>query len=376
MSNTIQLGRIISISKGKKHNLQEDASSNSKRYIQIEDLRSDKTLKYTDDEKGVFVTQDDIIIAWDGANAATVGYNLTGFIGSTLAALRNNNPKEYNPQYLALFLQSKFNYLRSRTTGATIPHLHRKTLENLKVPKLKIDDQIHIANLLSQVESLIAKREESIRLLDELLKSTFLDMFGDPRTSNKQWKIVKLGILGNWKSGGTPLRKELQYYEGDIPWISSGELNEMFISSSKEHITFDAIMNSNAKEIEIGSLLLGMYDTAALKSSITTITATCNQAIAFAKLDDTQCNIFYIYHLIQIGKEYFKRQQRGVRQQNMNITMIKNMPIILPPKPLQDKFATIVQQVEQTKEQHQKSLQELKNLFGSLSQRAFRGELE
>ena len=70
-----------------------------------------------------------------------------------------------------------------------------------------------------------------------------------------------------------------------------------------------------------------------------------------------------------------KKKNKGATVGRVNVKDIKNFKVFLPPKPLQDKFATIVGQVEQTKQEYQKSLDELKNLFGSLSQRAFRGEL-
>lgn len=112
--------------------------------------------------------------------------------------------------------------------------------------------------------------------------------------------------FGQWHSGGTPSRSISFYYGGSIPWYSSGELNNLFISVSKEHITNQALQESAAKLIEPGSLLLGMYDTAALKSSIAQISCSCNQAIAFSKFDDKILNVFYAYYTIQFGKEFLK----------------------------------------------------------------------
>ncbi len=82
---TLTLENIVKISKGKKHNLVKSVTNN--RYIQIDDLRNDNLIKYTDDDKGTFVEPSDVIIAWDGANAGTIGYGLEGLIGSTLARL-------------------------------------------------------------------------------------------------------------------------------------------------------------------------------------------------------------------------------------------------------------------------------------------------
>src|SRR5690606_18297260 len=124
-----------------------------------------------------------------------------------------------------------------------------------------------------------------------------------------------------------------------------------------------------------GSILLGMYDTAALKSSINTTIATCNQAIAYSKLNSDLCNTVFIYFNIQLGRDYFRRQQRGVRQKNMNLSMIKSIKVLLTGMDEQIKFARIVERTQIIKAECLDSLQELKNLHASLSERAFRDRL-
>ena len=135
-----RLGNIVTISKGKKHEPAPKKEDRNFRYIQIEDLRNNLNLKYTD-EKGVEVNENDLIIAWDGANAGTIGFGLRGMIGSTLARLRIKEEKEFNTDFLGFFLKSNSSYLRSKATGATIPHIDRSTLESLKIPVLDYPEQ-------------------------------------------------------------------------------------------------------------------------------------------------------------------------------------------------------------------------------------------
>ena len=127
----VKLKDIVSITKGKKHQ-EVEISINANRYIQIADLSSDESLKYTV-EKGVEVDKNDLIIAWDGANAGKVGYNLDGIIGSTLARLRILN-SNILPSYLFRFLDSQFENIKSKRTGATIPHVNGAELRNLPIP--------------------------------------------------------------------------------------------------------------------------------------------------------------------------------------------------------------------------------------------------
>lgn len=182
-----------------------------------------------------------------------------------------------------------------------------------------------------------------------LNKSRFIELFGDPVSNKKGLPKVKLGEIGDWKTGGTPSRSNNEYYNGTIPWLSSGELNNIYCFDSIEKITETAIKESSAKIIPIGSLLLGMYDTAALKSTINMIECSCNQAIAYANLNENLVNTVYVYYCIQIGKEFYKSQQRGVRQKNLNLSMVKGLEILLPDLAPQNQFADFVKQVDKLK---------------------------
>ena len=369
----VKLGEVISLKKGKKADIHTLQTSQSKRYIQIDDLRNDDNLKFTDSLNITEVLPEDILIAWDGANAGTIGYGLSGAIGSTITVLKQNEyyKDKILSDYLALFLESKSQYLRDRATGATIPHLNKNILLNLQLELLHPEFQDNIVNTLNIIKRVIAKRKFQLNELNLLVKSRFNEMFGDPVLNEMGWEKHALKEFGIWKSGGTPKRNEEDFFGGHIPWITSGELEHKYIKDSFEKITKKAIECSSAKIIEKGSLLLGMYDTAGLKSSINTKVMSCNQAIAFAKLDDKITNTIYVYYVIQNLRSMLLNQQRGVRQKNFNLSMIKNIAIPLPPLSLQNEFADFVAQVDKSQLAIQKSLEELETLKKSLMQEYF-----
>src|ERR1051325_4216035 len=99
----------------------EEPKAYAKPYLQIDDLRPGATPKYARDKSGVLATKNDVLIAWDGANAGTVSFGLEGYVGSTLAILRPNSNEILAP-FLGYFLKSKFAHLQRTNTGATIPH--------------------------------------------------------------------------------------------------------------------------------------------------------------------------------------------------------------------------------------------------------------
>ncbi|MDC4250854.1 restriction endonuclease subunit S [Clostridium perfringens] len=297
--------------------------------------------------------------------------------GMNLLCIRPDK-KLVSPKYLNY-------YFKSLAFKKQLPKITKKSvnqasfsvsdLKKLKCKIHSIESQKKIVKILDKSQELIDKRKKQIEELDLLVKSKFIEMFGDPVKNQKKLAKVKLSELGEWKTGGTPLRSKSEYYNGNIPWLSSGELNNKYCFKSNEMITESAIIESAAKIIEVGSLLLGMYDTAALKSTINMIECSCNQAIAYSKLNENLVNTVYVYYCIQIGKEFYKSQQRGVRQKNLNLSMVKGLEILMPPLELQNQFADFVKQVDKLKFEMEKSLKELEDNFNSLMQKAFKGEL-
>lgn len=369
---------IFKVTKGKKVETTVDKpTSNAVRYIQIGDLRDDSNLKYTEETRLICVTEKDIVIAWDGAYAGLVGFGLTGIIGSTLArlSLREGYDKGIEPRYAGYFLKNQFKYLQKTAAGAAIPHISKNALDEIEINIPDLQTQTQIVAALDKAKSLVDKRQKSIEHLDKLLRATFLEMFGDPVSNPKGWSIKSLEKLGKWQSGGTPLRSNQYNYSGNIPWYSSGELNDIFTAESNEFITEKAIKESSAKLIEPNSLLVGMYDTAALKSSITRVSSSCNQAIAFSRLSDDICSTIYVYYALQIAREYFLNKRRGVRQRNLNLSMIKNLRIPIPDLDTQKQFENIVKSALIIKKKYHDGKLLLEQLFLSLLQRAFHGDL-
>jgi type I restriction enzyme S subunit len=252
---------------------------------------------------------------------------------------------------------------------------HFKFLKRQKILIPPISEQKRIAAILDKADEIRRKREQAITKLEQLAQSIFVEMFGDPALNTKSLPLISLGELGTWRSGGTPARSNKDYFIGDINWFSSGELEQMYISQSKEKISQYALENTSASLIKKGALLLGMYDTAALKSSIANVDCSCNQAIAFSEITNPSIKTIYVYLAIQYGKEHFKRLQRGVRQQNLNLEIIRQIQIPLPPINKQLEYIHIFEKIQLIKDAESKCLLNHNALFASLQQQAFSGNL-
>ncbi|WP_338452553.1 restriction endonuclease subunit S [Niallia oryzisoli] len=357
-------------------------------HISKENLYKFDKVKYIPEDyfnnlKKGMIEKEDILIVKDGATTGRVAFIDESFpfeksaINEHLFKLSVDSEKIL-PKYLYYYLVSNKgnNEMMKDFRGATVGGITKKFIDfvNVPVPSSK-GVQYKILDILDKSQNLIYQRNAQIDALDRLTQSAFLEIFGDPVQNSKNWVSVTLEELGEWKSGGTPSRSNKEYFKGNIPWLSAGELNDIYSYSSNEYITEEALKNSAAKIIPVGSLLLGMYDTAALKSTINQVECSCNQAVAFAKLDESIVSTIFVYYCIQIGKEHYRRLQRGVRQKNLNLTMIKNISIICPPIELQRKFSNTIDVILEQRSHMEKGLIELENNFDSIMQRAFNGQL-
>jgi type I restriction enzyme, S subunit len=184
----------------------------------------------------------------------------------------------------------------------------------------------------------------------------------------QRWEIKTLGEIAEVQSGGTPLKARNEYWFGDIPWYSSGELNETFTQASKSFITKKGLEDSNAKLFPKGSLLIGMYDTAALKMSILDRDAAFNQAIAGVKSNE---NIDLRFILLAIESRRFEilNQRRGVRQKNLSLAKIKNIELSVPPLPEQKRIVAILDEafegIDRAIANTEKNLANARKLFES-----------
>lgn len=180
----VKLGEVLSLKKGKKATVLAEQTTLSQRYIQIDDLRNNNNLKFTESLNMTEALPDDILIAWDGANAGTVGYGLSGAVGSTITVLKKNEryKEKIISDYLGVFLESKSQYLRDHSTGATIPHLNKNILLDLQLELLGIEEQENIICILNTIKRLITKRKLQLDELNLLVKS--YDYFNSSEVKN------------------------------------------------------------------------------------------------------------------------------------------------------------------------------------------------
>ena len=287
----------------------------------------------------------------------------SAYVVSHLACV---TPNEDASEYLRYF----FNYHKPNqlVKDAAYPSISLSDIGNLVVDMKSESERNAIVSVLQHAESVITLRQKELQKLDELVKSRFIELFGDPKYNKSN--LVKIGAIGALTSGGTPSRAKPEYFEGDIRWYSAGELNSLYLPDSVEHISEMALQQSSAKLFNKGTLMIGMYDTAAFKMGILTEDSSSNQACA--NLNPKQgYNIVWLYYLFDIMKPIFLQERQGVRQKNLSLSKIKEFEVPFAPFELQEQFATFVEQTDKSKLAIQESLAELETLKKALMQKYF-----
>lgn len=346
--------------------------------VEIENLVSDSVAKAN---RLKVIKKGAILLPRSGS----VGLNHRAVLGvdaymvSHICALQLKNEKDVFNQYLYYYLTTiNFNSITKKTTG--LDAITFQDLAKVVVPIPTLSDQIYFANILSQAENLITKRRESIRLLDEFLKSTFLEMFGDPLKNEKKWKFEYVSEVSDIISGYAFKSEEysedindvkicggLIIYSGWVDWAKANYWPKSKVNGLDRYwlMKGDIIMAMDRPWISTGFKLAMIKETDPASLLI--------QRTARIRCRSVNNHFLYFMFSHKCFEVHCKPTETTVP--HISPTEIKNFKIPVPPIALQTKFSQIVEKTEALKSQYQQSLQELENLYGSLSQWAFKGEL-
>ncbi|NQZ56678.1 MAG: restriction endonuclease subunit S [Lentisphaeraceae bacterium] len=267
-------------------------------------------------------------------------------------------------------------YVDKAVMGLT---LNKKKLAILDIPLPPLEEQKRIAAILDKADEIRQKRREAIGQCDEFLKATFLDMFGDPVTNPKGWRVKKLGELVKFFSGGTPSKARADFWEGTFPWVSPKDMKVTYISTAIDKISDLVFQETSLKQIPVGSLLIvvrGMILVHTVPFAMTRELVAINQDIK-AMVSKVEIDTMFLLHNLMAQHQNILNQvataAHGTKRLEMSV--VEALPIIQPPLDLQNKFAEITKKTEVMKVKMQQSLQELDDNFNALMQKAFKGEL-
>lgn len=333
-----------------------------------------------------FIKKGDILIAASSGSKEVVGKSvqinedtdLTFGAFCKLIRCKHN----IHPKYVGYFFRTQYyrTTISNVVCGANINNLKNEHIDDLLIPVPSICLQQKIANVLDQAQFLIDKRKAQIEALDELIKSRFIEMFGDPIKNPLGWELKPFLESGSCKNGmnfgADETGIELQYLGvgdfkdlskiDDVSSLGKVSLNQM---PSKEYILQDGdivFVRSNGNKALVGRCL-AVYP----KEILTTYSGFC---IRYRKTDE-KIEIPYLLQVLKTDSMRKNMAGRGANIQNLNQQILGQLMIPIPPLELQKQFSDFVKQVDKMKLKMENSLKELEDNFNSLMQKAFKGEL-
>ncbi len=329
--------------------------------------------EYIFDEKILCLAEDGG--SWGNGQICANIYNEKCWVNNHAHVLTENG--KANLEYLRYFLNKED--LNKYITGSTRGKLTKTALENILVPLPPIPVQLHIANLLSKAENLISLRKQSIALLDEFLKSTFLEMFGDTSSNKMKFPIGSIRDVAREVKYGTSSPAE---DAGEYPYLRMNNItSEGYMDFSKLKYINIEVKDKEKYIVRKGDLLFNRTNSKELVGKTGVFNSDSEMVIAGYLIrvrTNERANPWYLWGYLNSlhGKQtLFGMCKSIVGMANINAQELQSIKILIPPIELQTQFAQIVEKIESLKMHYQSSLQELENLYGSLSQRAFRGEL-
>ncbi|NEO45586.1 MAG: restriction endonuclease subunit S [Moorea sp. SIO4A3] len=269
--------------------------------------------------------------------------------------------------------------LETHTRGTGVPTLNRNLIHVLPVPLPPLEEQKRIAAILDKADSIRRKRKDAIALTEELLRSTFIDMFGDPVTNPKGWDVKPLSELCIKITDGT--HKTPKYVDEGVPFLSARNI--------KAH-QIDWINTKFIKEDEHKSLIKRCYpeygDVLLTKSGNIGDAAMVNQSQAFSLFESValikinnkaSVNPLFLTSLLNTKSisNFYKKNTKGIAVKHLHLVDIRKIPTIVPPQNNQNAFIKKTEKIKRIQSKALSHMNFTENLFNSLLQKAFRGEI-
>ncbi len=367
----------------------EDWHENGRKIIRIQNLNdSSKPYNLTtrNVDKKYEVNTGDILVSWSASLGVFEWLEMeTAWLNQHIFKAIPDKAKVHK-NYFKYSLGKALNDMECYLHGATMKHVNRKEFLSTKIYVPPLEEQRRIAAILDKADGVRRKRKEAIRLTEELLRSTFLEMFGDPVTNPKGWRKISLGeLLAEPLQNGAYFPKE-RYVEAPdgvemvhmsdafYNFVERGQLKRVQVTS-EEFEKYKLIPN----DVLIARRSLN-YEGSAKPCLI----SEADQPLIFesslirVRLNAEVIDSFFFFSYMlepRARSAYVFPNVTKSTISGINQAGLRRISVLVPPMSNQKKYRDIYKKILGTQSNYQKDYENIDNLFNSLLQRAFRGEL-
>jgi len=334
--------------------------------------------------EGFNVKPHDLIISCAGTigKVAIVPYEaLPGVINQALMRIRPN-PEIILCRYLKWLLESP-KYQRDifgKSAGSALKNLAAiSEIKKCKIPLPPLEEQRRIAAILDKADGVRRKRKEAIRLTEELLRSTFLEMFGDPVTNPKGWETHKLKEFTKRPITYGILKPGPHVSEG-IPMLRIQDIHNGRVTASGIHKVSPELSSEYSRTVlRGGEIVISLVGTLGLTALIPESLkgANVHRNLGVIDIESEIVLSSFIFHYFKFSgiENFLLKNTKGGVQSLLNLGELREMPVNLPPLSLQQDFESLASNQIALNTNALSAYEQSENLFNSLLQRAFRGEL-
>ena len=284
--------------------------------------------------------------------------------------------EDTNPRFLFYYLQSRFfvNEMVSQATGASYPAVSDKIVRSAHIPVYSYDEQVVIADMLDKVTYIIAKRKQQLAKLDELVKARFVEMFGDPVLNPYGFEKVPLSELAEIKIGpfGSLLHKE-DYIEGGHPLLNPSHIVDGNIVPDKKLTISDEKYNElEAYHLHFGDVVMGRRGEMGRCAVVMGEGFLCGTGSLLIRTRG-EVTADFIQKVISFPsfKKTIEDMAVGQTMPNLNVPIVSRFQVVKPPVKVQHRYYSFIGEIDNLRQQVQKSIEKLKTLKGALMQQYF-----
>ena len=263
-----------------------------------------------------------------------------------------------------------------QATGASYPAVNDKIVKSSKIPLPPLAEQRRIAAILDKADALRAKRRAALAKLDTLLQSTFLTMFGNPVTNPMGWEVKQfndVGTLERGKSKHRP-RNAPELLGGPYPLIQTGDVANAdggYLTTYSQ--TYSELGLKQSRMWSSGVLCITIAANIANTAILTFDACFPDSIVGF--IPNHLVRTEYVQYWLGFLRKIIEENAPQVAQKNINLKILRELEIPIPPITLQDDFVQVVKNQIKLRNFHKKHMNQANNLFHALQQRAFKGEL-
>lgn len=279
---------------------------------------------------------------------------------------------DINLQYLMYALRSL--NLGNLFKGAAIPHIYFKEYKEFNVNVPSLPEQQKIAAHLDSIQSAIDNKKQQLQQLDELVKSKFVEMFGDVVQNSKNWDLIEFEQLGELARGVSKHRPRgaPELLGGKYPLIQTGDVANCDTYITEYTSTYSELGLAQSKMWKAGCLCITIAANIA-KTGILTFDA-CFPDSVVGFIPDEKVNELYMHLWFSFFQSILEYQAPQTAQKNLNMATLGKLKICVPPIELQNDFATFVQKIDSAKSIIKTQLVDLQELLDSKMDEYFGGE--